>query len=180
LLSVKAQTSPAASRIFFANDQINSYVNPDTMLPFRTELNLIEGRNRTNEIFTIDQDRGSAVSDKGLNIEVPVGTHDLISVMYALRSFNLAPPKRNAVTILIHNRARTLVITSLKRETIDLGGKQVPAVQLSLTTDDPQADKYALRLWVSDDRRRLPLRITAATQLGPVRADLAIIPVVSQ
>lgn len=177
LLTLKAQTSSTASRIFFANDQINSYVDPNTLLPFRTELNLIEGRNRTNQILTIDQDRGNAVTDKGVAIEIPVGTHDFISVLYALRSFNLAPPKRNAVTILVNNRPRTLVITSLKRETIQLGGQRVPAVQISLTTDDPQADKYALRLWVSEDRRRLPLRITANTQLGLVRADLAIIPV---
>ncbi len=177
LLTLKAQTSSTASRIFFANDQINSYVDPNTMLPFRTELNLIEGRNRTNQILTIDQDRGNAVTDKGVAIEIPVGTHDFISVIYALRSFNLAPPKRNAVTILVNNRPRTLFITSLKRETIQLGGQRVPAVQISLTTDDPEADKYALRLWVSEDRRRLPLRITANTQLGPVRADLAIIPV---
>lgn len=176
LLTLKAQTSSAASRIFFANDQVNSYVDPNTLLPFRTELNLIEGRNRTNQIITIDQDRGSASTDKGTVIEIPVGTHDYISVLYALRSFNLAPPKRNAVTILVNNRPRTLVITSLKRETIQLGGQQIPSVQISLTTDDPQADKYALRLWVSEDRRRLPLRITASTQLGPVRADLAIIP----
>jgi hypothetical protein len=177
LLAVKAQTSATASRIFFANDQINSYVDPNTLLPFRTELNLIEGRNRTNQILTIDQDRGNAVTDQGVAIEIPVGTHDFISVLYALRSFNLAPPKRNAVTILVNNRPRTLFITSLKRETIQLGGQRVPAVQISLTTDDPQADKYGLRLWVSEDRRRLPLRITANTQLGPVRADLAIIPV---
>jgi hypothetical protein len=180
LLTVKAQTSAAASRIFFANDQINSYVDPNTMLPFRTELNLIEGRNRTNQIFTIDQDRGSAVNGQGVAIEIPVGTHDLLSVFYALRSFNLAPPKRNAVTIMVNNRPRTLFITSQKRETIQLGGKQVPAVQLLLTTDDPQPDKFAFRLWVSEDRRRLPLRITANTELGPVRADLAIIPVAQQ
>jgi len=97
-----------------------------------------------------------------------------------MRSFNLAPPKRNAVSILIDDRPRTLFITSLKRETIQLGSQHIPAVQLSLTTDDPQPDKFALRLWVSEDRRRLPLRITANTQLGQVRADLAIVPVTRQ
>ncbi|HJU54900.1 MAG TPA: DUF3108 domain-containing protein, partial [Pyrinomonadaceae bacterium] len=150
------------------------------LLPFRTELNLVEGSRRTNQTFTIDQDRGSAVGGNGTTLEIPVGTHDYISILYALRSFNLAPPKRNAVSILVNDRPRTLFITSLKRETIQLGSQQIPAVQLSLTTDDEQPDKYALRLWVSDDRRRLPLRVTATTQLGQVRADLAIIPVTRQ
>ena len=180
LLTVKAQTSATISRVFFANDQINSYVDPITLLPFRTELNLLEGRSRTSEVFTVDQDRGSAITGSGVAIEIPVGTHDFISVFYALRSFNLAPPKRNAVTILVNQRPRTLFITSLKRENIQLGGQQIPSVQLSLTTDDPQPDKYALRLWVSEDRRRLPLRIAAMTKIGQVRADLAIIPVTQQ
>jgi len=180
LLAVKAQTVSAAARIFFANDVINSYIDPNTLLPFRTELNLQEGRRRSTQILMIDQDRGTAVTDKGLSIEIPVGTHDYISVLYALRLFNLTPGKRNAVTLMVNNRPLTLFIEALKRETIQLGGQQIAAVQLSLTTDDPQPDKYALRLWVSDDRRRLPLRVAASTQLGPLRADLAIIPVTRQ
>jgi hypothetical protein len=180
LLAVQAQTTNAAQRLFVANDQINTYVDPATLLPFRIELNLREGRRRTTRTLTIDQEHGNAATDTGTRIEIPVGTHDLVSVFYALRSFNLSPPKRNAVSFLIEDRPRTLFITSLKRETIELGGQRIPAVQLSLTTDDPQSDKYALRLWVSEDSRRLPLRVTATTQLGPLRADLAILPLTRQ
>lgn len=180
LLAVQAQTTNAAAKLFVANDQINTYVDPATLLPFRIEINRREGRNRINKTFTIDQDRGNATTDKGVRIEIPVGTHDIVSVLYALRSFNLSPPKRNAVSFIVEDRPRTLFITSLKREIIELGGQRIPAVQLSLTTDDPQSDKYALRLWVSDDTRRLPLRITATTPLGPLRADLAILPITRQ
>jgi hypothetical protein len=180
LLAGKAQTVGAAQRIVIVNDQINSYVDVATLVPFRTEVQMQEGRRRVNQTFTIDQTRGTASTDKGVRIEIPVGTHDFISVFYALRSFNLAPPKRNAVSLLVNNRALTLFITSLKREVIELGTQKIPAVQLSLTTDDPQPDKYAIRIWVSEDQRRLPLRITATTPVGPIRADLAIIPVVGQ
>lgn len=180
LLTAQGQTTGAAARLFVANDLISTYVDPTTLLPFRIEMNLREGRRRVSKTLTIDQEHGNASTDKGARIEIPVGTHDLVSVFYALRSFNLAPPKRNAVSFLIEDRPRTLFITSLKREMIELGGQKIPAVQLSLTTDDPQSDKFALRLWVSEDSRRLPLRITATTELGPLRADLAIIPVTQQ
>jgi uncharacterized protein DUF3108 len=180
LLAVQAQTTGAAARLFVANDQINTYVDPTTLLPFRIEMNLREGRRRVNKTLTIDQEHGNATVDKGTRIEIPVGTHDIVSVFYALRSFNLAPPKRNAVSFLVEDRPRTLFITSLKRETIELGGQRIPAIQLSLTTDDPQSDKYLLRLWVSEDNRRLPLRLTAKTEIGPLRADLAIIPTTRQ
>ena len=180
LLNARAQTVGPTQRVFFANDEINSYVDPTTLLPFRTEMRLQEGTRRINQTYTVDQDRGSILTDKGTRIDIPVGTHDMVSVFYALRSFNLTPPKRNAVSILVHNRPRTLFITAQRRETIELGGQKIPAVQLTLTTDDTPSDKYALRLWVSEDRRRLPLRVTATTPLGPIRADLAIIPVTSQ
>lgn len=179
-LGMKAQTTSAAQRLYFVNDQINSYVDPNTLLPFRTELQLLEGRDNTNQVLTIDQDRGTALTQTGTRIEIPVGTHDMLSVLYALRSFNLTPPRRNAVSILINNRPRTLFITSLKREMLDLGGQKIAALQLSLTTDDPQGDRLGLRLWVSEDNRRLPLRLAATTPLGPARADLAIIPVARQ
>ncbi len=180
LLTGQAGTNAAAQRIFFANDQISSYVDATTLLPFRTQLSLREGRRSVNDTIVFDQDRGNALTEKGTRIDIPVGTHDILSVLYALRSFDLTPPKRNAVSFIVNNRPRTFFITALRRETIQLNGKAIEAVQLSLTTDDPQSDKFALRLWISTDRRRLPLRATATTELGLVRADLAIIPVTRQ
>jgi hypothetical protein len=180
LLTIVAKTNGVLAKLFSANDLINSYVDPSTLVPFRTELQLQEGNRRVNEIVTIDQDRGTALNDKGKKIEIPVGTHDILSVFYALRAFNLNPPKRNAVSLLVNNRPLTLFVTSLKREKIQINGQSIGAIQLSLTTDDPQSDKYALRLWIGDDRRRIPLRITATTELGALRADLAIIPISQQ
>ncbi|MFZ0061894.1 MAG: DUF3108 domain-containing protein [Pyrinomonadaceae bacterium] len=178
--TVQAQTSPAVQRIFVANDQITSYVDVKTLLPFRTELKLVEGRARLNQILSINQDYGVATTDQNQKIEIPVGTHDYLSFFYLARTFNLTPPRRNAVSILVNNKPTTLFITSLKRETIQLGSQTIPAIHVSLTTDDAQPDKFQLRAWLSDDRRRLPLRLTAVTELGPVRADLAIIPLTSQ
>jgi hypothetical protein len=81
---------------------------------------------------------------------------------------------------MVNNRPLTLFITSLRHETIQVNGRSIRAIQLSLTTDDPQPDKFGLRVWIGEDRRRIPLRVTANTEIGPVRADLAIIPVDAQ
>ncbi len=180
LFTLRAQTTNAAQRLFFANEQISSYVDPKTLLPFRSEMNLAEGSRRLNQTLTINQDYGTATTDKGQRIEIPIGTHEYLSFFYLARTFNITPPRRNAVSILVNNQPKTLFITSLKRETIQIGSQSIPAIQLSLTTDDPQPDKYLFRVWISDDKRRLPVRLTASTQLGQVRADLAIIPLIAQ
>jgi hypothetical protein len=179
-LSVNAETTGAAAKLFVAKDQIQSYVDPKGMLPYRTVLNRAEGQRRLNDIWTLSQETGTATSDKGAKIDMPVGTHDYLSFFYALRTFNLSPPKKNGVSVLVENKPKTLFVDSVKRETIQLGDRKVPAIALAITTDDSQPDKYQLRMWVSDDRRRLPLRITCITQLGPLRADLAILPTANQ
>ena len=175
-----AQTTNALQKVFVANDTIASYVDPKTLLPFHTEIVLNEGRRRSNSTLTINQDYGSATTEAGAKIEIPVGTHDYLSFFYMVRTFNLSPPKRNAISILVGKKPKTLFITALKREPLQLASQTIPAIQISLTTDDAQGDKYQLRAWISDDKRRLPLRLTALTELGLVRADLAIIPVTTQ
>lgn len=178
--TVNAQTTNALARVFVARDQIESYVDPKALFPFRTVMNLIEGQRRRNQTLTLNQEAGSAALDPGGKLEIPVGTHDYLSFFYAVRTFNLTPTRRSVVSMLVENKPATLYINSLKKETIQLGERAVPAIALSITTDDPEPDKYQLRMWISDDRRRLPLRISCATQLGPLRADLAILPTAPQ
>jgi hypothetical protein len=179
-LTANLQTAGAGQTLFPVSDQLNSFVDASTVLPFRTELTLAEGKRRARFVVSADQNSGSALFEDGTRVEVPVGTHDLLSVFYALRSFDLTPGKRNAVSLLVNKRPRLLFITALRAGTLQLGGQQIPAVELSLSTSDPDGDKLSLRLWVSTDKRRLPLRLTAVTPLGPVRADLAIIPTALQ
>ncbi|HBB86744.1 MAG TPA: hypothetical protein DC047_03925 [Blastocatellia bacterium] len=180
LFTLSAQTSNALQALFVANDVVTSYVDPKTLLPFHTEFSFNEGRRRFASKLAINQDYGSAVTEKGDRIEIPVGTHDYLSFFYALRTFSLAPPRRSAISILVNNKPKTLLITAIRKENVQLGKQTIPAIQISLTTDDADSDKYQLRAWISDDSRRLPLRLTAVTQLGPLRADLAIIPVTRQ
>ena len=174
--TVTAETTNAAQRLFFANDKLSSYVDPQSLLPYRSEFQIVEGKRRGNDILTINQEYGTATNQQGRKIEMPVGTHDYLSIFYAARTMNLTPLKHNAVSLLVNGRPKTLIITALKRETIQLGSEKIPAIQISLTTDDQAPDKFNLRAWVSDDDRKLPLRLTAMTELGLMRADLVIIP----
>ena len=176
LFTATMSTSQALQSTFPVSDQISSYVDARTLLPYRNELQIQEGSHRLQGVVTLDQERGGALMYDGTNIEIPVGTYDFVSVLYALRSFDLTPPKRNAVSLLINKRPRALTINAVGREVIELGGQRISAYQLALSTDDPQGNRFQLRLWVGTDRRRLPLRLVANTPLGPVRADLAILP----
>ena len=179
-LSVTAQTTGAAARLFVAKDKIDSYVDPKALLPYRTVMNLVEGQRRLNQTLTMGQETGVATSDGGARIEIPVGTHDYLSFFYVIRTFNFGANKRSAISMLVENKPKTLFVDTLAREQIQLGTSRVTAIPLKITTDDTEPDKYQLRMWISDDRQRLPLRFTCTTKLGPLRADLAILPTTPQ
>jgi hypothetical protein len=179
-LSVNAQTTGAAARLFVAKDQIESYVDPKALLPYRTVLNLVEGQRRLNQTLNMGQETGLATSEGGVRIEIPVGTHDYVSFFYVLRTLNFGPNKKSAISMLVENKPKTLFVDTLAREQIQLGTRRVTAIPLKITTDDAEPDKYQLRMWISDDRQRLPLRFTCTTKLGPLRADLAILPTTPQ
>lgn len=175
VFSASAQTNPGA--IIAVKDQMMSYVDPTTLLPFRTEINFSEGKYRNVRNYNLDQDRGLAATESSRErIEIPVGTHDLLSAFYAIRSFDLTIQKQNAVSIMAVNRPLALLVKATRREIIDLNGQKLSAIMLTLTTDDVQPDKMQVRIWVGDDARHLPLRLTAATEIGAIRADLIIVP----
>jgi Protein of unknown function (DUF3108) len=174
--SVKAQTNGPGARILPVTDQITSYVDPTTLLPFRSELNLSEGRYRTTRIFNLDQNRGWATPENSRDrMDIPVGTHDLLSAIYAIRTFDLSPGRRNAISLMATKLPRTLTVKSDRREMIELNGQKVSAIVVSLQTDDPE-DRFQLKIWFGDDSRHLPLRIVATTELGVLHADLSIVP----
>ena len=174
--SATMATNQALDKVFSVRDQINSYVDAATLMPFRAEMQIQEGTHRLRGVVSLDQERGAALLHDGARVDIPAGTYDLISILYALRSFDLTPPKRTSVALLLNKRVRVLHIDSVARENINVGGQSISTFQLALSTDDPQGNRLALRLWVGTDRRRIPLRLIATTPLGPVRADLAIIP----
>lgn len=173
--SVSAQTTGSA--IIAVKDQITSYVDPTTLLPFRTEINFSEGKYKSVRNYNLDQDRGAVTSDNNRDrIEIPIGTHDILSAFYALRTFTPTLKKQNAISIMAIHKPRALLVTAQRRETIELNGQKIEAIVLELKTDDPLPDRLQIRIWVGDDNRRLPLRIAALTELGAVRADLTIVP----
>src|SRR5436190_13917535 len=176
-LQIIASAETNGSAPIAIKDQITSYVDPGTLLPFRTDIIFSEAKWSHTRSYNIDQDRGVATSETPRErVEIPVGTHDLISAFYSLRTFDLTPNKSDSISVMAIHRPRVLTVKTLQRETLDLNGQKIAAIQLQLTTDDPQRDRLQIRIWVGDDARHLPLRIMAVTDLGAVRADLIVVP----
>jgi hypothetical protein len=178
LLTVTATETQAGNPLFNLNDNIRAQVNPDSLAPQQTELRFSGGANRSyNQVVQFDQKNGFANLNGGANrASVPIGTHSLLSLAYALRSFNLKPSKDpnnpvNDTRVAVFLGAQAYVFTlrpSANAEFITLKNEKIPAQLVSVSTGNASIDQLGIRLWLGTDEKRLPLRLI----VGNYQADL--------
>ncbi len=175
LLTATVTGTQPNAQIFNLNDSIQANVNPESLAPQRIELKLSGALSAFSQQVTFNQRAGSAVSGKGTQIEIPVGTHSVLSLAYAVRSFNLKPSKDatnpvndTRVAVFLDSKAYVLTLRPATASIINLRGETVSAQLISVTTGDPAIDQYNLRVWLSNDDKRLPLRLS----FGSYQADL--------
>jgi hypothetical protein len=133
-----------------------------------------------------DQRTGFATYNKANRVEVPVGTHSLLSLAYAIRSFNLKPSKDpnnpvndTRVAVFLDTRAYVFTLRPSNADLITLQGEKVSAQQISISTGTPAIDSLNLRLWLSNDEKRLPLRLVAGAYQADLVSEKQILPVAS-
>ncbi|MGI8786362.1 MAG: DUF3108 domain-containing protein [Pyrinomonadaceae bacterium] len=175
LLTATVTGTQPNQQIFKLNDSIQAQVNPESLAPQQIEFKLSDILGAFNQQVTFDQRTGKAVSSKGNQMEIPVGTHSVLSLAYAIRSFNLKPSKDltnpvndTRVAVFLDDKAYVFTLRPSFADIINLRGEKVSAQLVSVSTGNPAIDRYGLRVWLSNDKKRLPLRLT----FGDYQADL--------
>lgn len=150
------------------NDRITARVDPITLFPLTFE-SVFTGTLSGFSQSAVFDTAASKVTAGGTQIDVPVGTHSILSLLYAARSFKLSPSTDptdpvNDTRVAVFWSGRPLIFVLRPSEVeIALGdGTKVPAYQANITTGDPTLDQLQPKVWISRDARRLPLRL----QLG--------------
>jgi hypothetical protein len=174
LTAIVTETQPG-QQVLVLNDGIRAQVNPESLAPQRIELKFTGLLSAYNNTAQFDQRTGFATYNNTNRVEVPVGTHSLLSLAYAIRSFNLKPSKDptnpvndTRVAVFLDTKAYVFTLRPSDADIINLQGEKISAQLISITTGNPAIDVLNLRLWLSNDEKRLPLRLSA----GSYQADL--------
>lgn len=156
-------------------DFFEAQVDPDTLAPRYSVAKFVSMFQSLNQTLSFDPNGGEIGMGGTENIDAPVGTHTILSLIYAMRSFNLKPSKDpgnpvNDTRVAVFWGDKPLVFTlrPSTTEVIDLNGEKVSAQLISITTGDDVLDKLGLKVWLGAEDR-VPLRFSA----GPYTADLA-------
>lgn len=164
-----------SNQIFNLNDGIRAQVNPETLAPRQIELKFGGVFAAYNQTTVFDQRTGTALYDGTNRIEIPVGTHSILSLVYAIRSFNLKPSKDETnpindtrVAVFLGNQPYVFTLRPANADLITSKGEKISAQMITIITGNPTVDAQGLKVWLSNDEKRVPLRLT----FGQFQADL--------
>lgn len=164
-----------ANDLFEDGDLFESWVDPDSLAPFGLRTNFKGFFSAYSQNVIFDQTAGTAIVNAGAPVQIPVGTHNLLSLAYAVRAFNLRgsasptdPVNDTRVAVFLSGEPIILTLRPGGREAIDFNGKKRQAQVISVRTGTPEVDNLNVRLWLSADAARLPLRLV----VGEYQADL--------
>ena len=155
------------------DDSYESFIDASTLLPFRAEKNTRHGKKRTQSSVTIDQENRSARLIDGRTLKLPPETYDLASLLFAIRWMNLTPGKSQTFNALEDDRIYAIKIEPEAKERITTRAGVFDTIRIATRMADRANDKlYNLRLYVTNDQRRIPVLITAEPSWGSVRVQL--------
>lgn len=161
--------------IFALNDTISVDADPLTVAPFQTNSKITGPLTSLNQTAVFDERTGT-ITFGGVNrVDAPIATHSLLSLVYAMRSFNLKPSKLvvnpvNDTRVAVFWQTQPYIFTLRPGEssTIKLNDNDTPAQLITINTGNQELDQLAIKVWLSTDEQRVPLRFT----LGIYQADL--------
>jgi hypothetical protein len=167
---------------FRVEDRTVATWDPDGGCSLGIEKNLHEGRARREQKIVIDPASGRAtvedpkIEQKAFDLEPCV--LDVLSALFVTRVRGVAPGDTLRLPVFDNGKHYTLGVRYIDRERLDLPaplGPDTPTIVV-----EPQlvegtglfVKEGRLRIWLTDDERRIPVRMRSKVAIGSVSADL--------
>lgn len=163
-----AKTSRFFSLFYNFEDHRDSYVIEDEFYPIRYELFLIDGKRKADIRVDFDHELGKAVVSEGQKskeLEVPTKIQDELSMLYLIRLKEMKLGEYYEFPALIGTKSMNIELQVVSRDLIDTSIGKVPTLLIKDTKRD-------YKVWLTDDQRRIPVKIEAQTKIGSLIADL--------
>jgi len=175
-LVLSAVVSNSISDFFRIGNGIRSNVSPDSLTPFDMEMRFDGPLSGFNQSLRFDHGVSKVSVGAGAPVDIPVGTHNILSLIFAARQFNLTPSKDasspvNDTRVAVFwqgKKANVFMLRPSLPQTITVGDRKISAQRITVNTGDTQLDALNISVWLSNDGRRIPLRVN----VGSYQLDL--------
>ena len=164
-----------ANQIFKLNDSVRAQVDPYSLTPHSIELKFGGALSNYNAIALFNAAANSITVNANQRIDSPAGTHSVLSLLYAMRSFNLkrspdpqSPVNDTRVAVFWDGAVNVFTLRPANGEELTINGKKIGAQMISITAADPKISGLNPKVWLTNETPRVPVRIT----IGEYQFDL--------
>jgi hypothetical protein len=173
-----AQSSPFFSAFYHVRDEGETYVDVHGLYPRYFSLDQREGGRVVQRTVTFDPQRRVAIYTKNQQapreIEVPPMVQDSLSSLYVLRTLPLQVGHTAHLHTFANGRIYDVEIQVLRREQVVAywGAVDTLVVRPLLRFQEILRQTGEVLIWLTDDARRLPVRMKTAIKVGSIEATL--------
>jgi len=185
----RAATAGAAALVRNIVDEASTVIDADTGRPISVETNVVMGNKRiaanatfSGTVATVTYRLGAEPRPRTSKIDFRTNAlHDAHTAMAQLRGWRATPGTKRTVFVIGGRRLWRVDVSYVGEDTIgsELVGNRRAVMfdgvsyrarrDLSVESNRPAR---TFRVWLSDDADRVPLRVTAKTELGEVTMSL--------
>lgn len=181
-LVAEGRPSSVLAKLYHLYYKAESMLDTRTLLPSIATIYSDEGGRKRHKTTTfkgngsVEYEVKSTTSTTS-TIKAPATAQDPLGAIYILRSLPLRAGMTASIPIPIvdSGKSYTMRVKVGGIENVKSGLGTLQAVKLSMTVTDAagKAEGSGFSLWLSDDSRRLPLKISAGLAVGSVHLTLA-------
>lgn len=165
-LKAVAETSGIFSKLYNFKNHEESYVTKDTFRPIFYTKKIEDRGYKANYKVCFDL-AGEAIitkNDKQKKVDVSQGIQDELSMLYFLRTKKLDVGKKYKFPVLIGLKTYEAILEVVRRESRKTAIGKVTTLMLKTSN--------GYKLWLTDDKSRIPVKIEVKTKIGTLTAEL--------
>lgn len=170
--------STANSNRFFSSfypveDRVESVVDASGIFSWHFEKRLREGNYRANKSYTFDQ-VNHKVYYEGDTIDIANFVQDALSCLYYIRTQALKVGQSVFIDNFTDGKHYPLEVKTLRKETIKVKAGKFDCIVIEplLLSSGIFKHKGRLKVWLTDDRLKLPVLMKSKVLVGSISAEL--------
>jgi len=170
----EARSAGAVEWMYRMRDRLVSYIDQTGLFSWRYEKHIDESNEEKTEIFEFDQINHTISKNNGPAENISAYCQDVLSALYYVRAQPLNVGDRFVIPVYDGRKLYDLDVRVAKREVIDVGGGQFPALMVTplLKFQGVFRQRGQLHIWVTDDVRHIPLLMKSQIVVGSFTAVL--------
>ena len=177
-LVTTAQSSPMVTKFYPVDNRVESLVDPATLQSDRMTFRRREGKRKNDFEYTFHHREGTVTVTKDGETEtlaIPPDTLDIISCLYHVRTTLPLKPGSSLVMNVHHDKKNYKLNVRVEEvESIEgsWGKSEAARVLVIMPFQGIFLNQGNIKVWLTTDDRKIPLRMKAKVIIGSVVADL--------